>query len=79
MECHDLNKADYITNVIIPTLKIIIFAVYMFVWNSLFPDKLPLHVQTGLHCGVRHLAHLPHHSHCGVYSLQVRPPQHKRT
>lgn len=35
-------------------------------------DELPLHVQAGLHGGLRHIAHLAHHSHRGVHSLQVR-------
>lgn len=38
---------------------------------SLFPDELPRHVQTDLHCGLRHLAHLPHNGYRGVYGLQV--------
>lgn len=35
-------------------------------------DELPLHVQAGVHCGLRHVAHLAHYGHSSVYSLQVR-------
>lgn len=39
---------------------------------SLSADELPLHVPTGLHCRLRHVAYLSHYSHSCVHSLQVR-------
>lgn len=37
----------------------------------LLPDRLPGHLQTDLHRGLRHFAHLPHNRYRGLHGLQV--------